>query len=314
MMSLAEISGLLAVWHALWVPALSLGVFAATAMLIVSIFGQTGRVQLSPQREAAIATGHTDRRTVFENQVLGPLLWVLLAIAHRLALPGLKRWLRQTLVASGNVNYYTPEEYLAMSLLVGLLLGAALGMAYMLVWGQFSFIAFLVGLAAGMAMTLYQLRDKAARRVREISKRVPYSLDLIALAMGAGATFTEAVRTVVRERSEDAFNVELRTVLAEIELGTSRRQALVSLADRVPLDTLRSIIASIVQAEELGTPLADVLRGQATLLRLHRSTRAENKAAVASVRMLVPSLLIMMSAVLAVFAPAILRVLRKGLF
>ena len=112
----------------------------------------------------------------------------------------------------------------------------------------------------------------------------------------------------------DPFNVELKAMLAEMDLGTTRRAALQNLAERVPIEMLRSIVASVIQAEELGTPLSDVLHSEATLLRLQRSVRAENAAAVASVRILLPSLLILMSVVLAVFAPAIVRAVKRGLF
>jgi len=298
----------------IWQVVLSAGAFASVAMLVVAIFNQPGTVQISPQREAALATGHTDRRTIFENKFLRPLLWLLLAAGHRLAMPRAKQWLRRRLVAAGSPNYYTPEEYLALSMFVGLVLALLLEVVHLLIATKFSFLMIVVGFAAGIVLTIYQLHDKASKRIRLISKRVPYSLDLIALAMGAGATFPEAVRTVVREKHEDPFNVELRAMLAEMDLGTTRRKALLNLAGRVPLDSLQSIVASVVQAEELGTPLAEVLRSQATLLRLHRSVAAENRAAIASVRMLVPSLLIMLSAVLAVFAPSILRALRQGLF
>ena len=57
---------------------MSIGLFASVAMLIVAVFGQPGKAQLSPQREAALAAGHTDRRTVFENSLLRPLLLLLL--------------------------------------------------------------------------------------------------------------------------------------------------------------------------------------------------------------------------------------------
>ena len=145
-----------------------------------------------------------------------------------------------------------------------------------------------------------------------ISKRVPYALDLLSLAMGAGATFTEAVRTVAREGGTDPFNAELNAMLTEIDLGSTRRRALQNLADRIPLDSLRSIVASAVQAEELGTPLADVLHAQATLMRLQRSVKAENAAAVAGVRILVPSLLILMGVILTLFAPSIIHFIRQG--
>ena len=62
------------------------------------------------------------------------------------------------------------------------------------------------------------------------------------------------------------------------------------------------------------TPLGDILHDQATLLRLQRSVKAENAAASASVRILIPCLLLVMAVILAVFGPAIIRHVRGGLF
>ena len=72
-------------------------------------------------------------------------------------------------------------------------------------------------------------------------------------------------------------------------------------------------MAAIIQAEKLGSPLADVLKQQASLLRLQRSVRAEKLAAAASVRILVPSMLILLSVVLAVFSPVIIRAVKGEL-
>ena len=297
-----------------WDLGLSVGIFASVFMLVVAVFGQPGEIRMSPQREAALATGAVDRKTVFEQALIRPIMWLLLMLAHRLAMPRLKDWLRRKLVAAGSPNYYTPEEYLALGMLVGLVLACMLEMLHVMLLNKLSVVTIAAGLGFGIALTLYQVHNAATMRISLIAKRVPYALDLIALAMGAGATFTEAVRAVVRDETDDPFNGELRAVLAEIELGTTRRQALQNLSDRVPLELLRSIVASVIQAEELGTPLAEVLHSQATLLRMQRTVRAENSAAVASVRILVPSLLILMSVVLAVFAPAIVRMIRGGMF
>ena len=295
-----------------WQIILSVGVFATTVLFILGAFGQTGDVRVSAQRQAAIATGHVDRQTVFEKPLLRPVMWLLLGFSQRLAVVRLKNWLRRTLVAAGSPEFYTADEYLALALLTGVSLAGALELLSLFLSGEFSFAAIIIGLVLGIGLTLLQIYSQASKRLRLITKRVPYALDLISLAMGAGATFTEAVATVVRERGDDPFNVELRTVLAEMDLGTTRRQAMQNLADRVPVDMLRGIVSSVVQAEELGTPLAEVLHSEATLMRLQRSVRAENAAAVASVRILVPSLLIVMSVILAVFGPAIIRALKKG--
>lgn len=293
---------------------LSVLIVVDIVLLIYSVFGHKAEPKLSPEREAALATGHTDRKTVFETPVIRHLMWLLLGLAHRLAMPRLKAWVRIKLVAAGNPDYYTPEEYIALSMSTGTILGLVLFVVYVTLFGQFSVLTFAIGFAAGFGLSVYQVYSRAEKRLRQISKRVPYSLDLISLAMGAGATFTEAAQTVVREEAEDPFNVELKTMLAEMDLGTTRRRALQNLSDRIPLDSLRSIVASVIQAEELGSPLGEVLHQQASLLRLHRSVRAENAAAVASVRILVPSLLILISVILAIFGPATLRIIERGLF
>jgi len=296
-----------------WDILLSAGILVSVVLVVVVLFSRPGEIQVSAQREAALATGHTDRRTVFEQPLLRPIMWLLLAASHRLAATRVKGWLRRTLIAAGSPNYYTPEEYLAVALAAGLVLAGLLEVVHLLAYGQFSLTLFVFGVGAGVGLTFYNLHDKAAKRLREVSRRVPYALDLVALAMGAGATFTEAVRTVAREDSDDPFNVELRALLAEMDLGTTRRRALQNLSDRTPLDSLRTIIASVIQAEELGTPLGDVLHDQATLMRLRRSFAAENRAAVASVRIPIACLPLIFAVLLAIFGPAIIKAVRGGL-
>ena len=298
------------VWD--WV--ISVGLFVAVVLGVVCVFGQAGEIHLSPQRAAAIATGHTDRKTVFENPIFRPVLWILLSIASRLNFPQAKAFLRQQLVAAGSPNYYTAEEYLALSMLAGLALGAVLEIVHFFLLGSFSFMAIVLGVVIGMGLSIYQISDTAGKRLQAITRQLPYALDLISLAMGAGATFVEAARTIVREDRDDPLNVELKALLAEIELGTTRRDALKNMASRVPLESMRGLVASVIQAEQLGTPLASVLHDQATLMRMHRSVRAENMAAVASVRILIPCLLLVMAVILTIFGPAIIRTVRGGLF
>lgn len=288
--------------------------FAMIVTLVMALFGHSGRTEISPQRQIAVAMGQADRHTVFESEILAPLTWLLLNLVEKLAIPRTKHRLRAVLIAAGSPNFYTAEEYLTLSVLWGLAIGMLLGLANLAFQGSFSFAAGGIGFVMGAGATLYRVYDMARKRVRRIGLRVPYTLDLVALAMGAGSTFAEAVKTVVREAPDDPMNAELNTMLAEMSLGTTRRQALVNLADRVRLESLRSIVASIIQAEELGTPVGDVLKDQASLLRLHRSVRAEKLAALASVRILLPSVLILLSVVLTVFAPVIIRAIRGELF
>ena len=194
-----------------------------------------------------------------------------------------------------------------MLMLMVALIGLLFGQSFNLLLAFFSW-------AVGFWLPILWLGSKAKARVRTIGKKVPYALDLIALSMGAGGTFTEAVRTLVREDPTDEFNRELGQVLAEVELGKTRNEALLNMTERIPLESLRTIVGAILQAEALGTPLTDVLKSQANLLRHQRSVRAEKMAATASVRILVPSVLILLAVVVIVFAPIILRWYQGALF
>ena len=71
----------------------------------------------------------------------------------------------------------------------------------------------------------------------------------------------------------------MQRMLQELDLGHTRRKALEGLAERVPTEPVRDFVASVVQAEDKGTPLAEVLSVQARMLRMRRSVRAEESAA-----------------------------------
>ena len=122
-----------------------------------------------------------------------------------------------------------------------------------------------------------------------------------------------AVQTLIRDAPEEDMNQELRIALSEIEFGATRAAALSHLAKRIPLEPLHSVIAAINQAEKLGTPLSTILKLQADMLRMHRGVRAEKLSASASLRILVPSTMILMAVVVIVFSPMIIRALRGEL-
>jgi tight adherence protein C len=305
---------LLSVMDILMMVLISGAVWTMTFLAIYGLFNQPVEVRTSFEREAAILAGHTDRQTVFEIEWLQPIMWVLLSLASGLSLPRMKKSLRKNLVASGNSNYYSVNEYLALAMLCGTVLMLLVTILGLIAGQDFNLLLAIGTWGFGFLLPVFRVSSKAKARVRVIAKKIPYSLDLIALSMGAGATFTEAVRTLVREDPQDEFNRELSQVLAEVELGMTRNEALANMVERIPLESLRTIVGAIIQAESLGTPLTDVLKAQSNLLRHQRSVRAEKAAATASVRILIPSVLILIAVVIIVFAPVILRWAQGALF
>lgn len=290
----------------------TLMVFSSVFLLVWSLFRFPVVTEVPVHRRIAAAMGLIHRQTVFENRVLMPVMNLFLALATRFGFPALRDWLRRKLDASGNPNSYSVDEYLAICLAsaVGLMVFMTLMFAAMV--GSFDPTVAAFFLFVGFILPLMSLNSFTRKRVSRISKKLPYTLDLVALMMAAGSTFTEAIDTLIRDEPEDDFNQELRIVMAEIEFGTRRLEALRNMAERIPLETLRSIVGAINQAEAMGTPLSEILKSQSSMIRMHRSVRAEKMSASASLRILIPTMIIMAAAILALFGPLVVRRVSSG--
>ena len=156
------------------------------------------------------------------------------------------------------------------------------------------------------------MTQAAQYRLTLIKRRLPYFLDLMTLLMEAGASFLDALKQSVQEFSGHAIADEFGRVLTDMNMGKTRRESFDNLRHRLSDDEISSIVGSIIQSEELGTPLAEVFRTQSDVLRVKRSQRAETIAAEAAVRMLLPGVLIMAAAVLLILGPFMLNYLRIG--
>jgi tight adherence protein C len=271
-------------------------------------------VETTDEGAFRIDVDNVDRNGIFEIAWMRPLLIPIHQLVRRLNLPGFKKHILKLLLALGNPNQYSAEEYLVVCVVWGVI-----GSVLMMLGGRVSFDELPIVAAVGFAVLGFftgffgaylWLRERALRRLRLISKRLPYTLDLIAMAMDAGATFYEAATAVVRDDPDDPLNQELNMMIREIDFGRSRQDALTHLGQRITVDGLDSIISAVLQAEALGTPLADVLKLQANLLRMRRSMRAERLAGEAAVKILVPSMLILISVVIIIFTPIIVRFIR----
>jgi len=288
-------------------------VFAGVFMPVYVVFRYPVPPEPAAHRRFAAALG-AERATVFENPLLAPLMNLGIALAQRLNAPGIRAEIRQNLDASGNPSGYSVQEFLAICLISAATLGILSAALMVFVGSALALIVGPVMAVAGFAVPLLALREAGARRGRRIGKQLPYTLDLISLTMAAGATFTEAVQTLIHDEPDDDFNQELSIVLSEIDFGTPRAAALDNLAKRIPLESLRSIIGAVNQAESLGTPLSSILKLQSDMLRMHRGVQAEKLSASASLRVLVPSVVILLAVVVIVFAPLIIRGIHGDLF
>ena len=106
---------------------------------------------------------------------------------------------------------------------------------------------------------------------------------------------------------------ELLRMTKEIQVGSSRKEALRNMADRVKQPDLKSVSYALIQADELGVSIGAILRIQSEQLRSRRFDRAEKLAAEAPVKMLGPLMLCIFPAVFIILLGPVIGQAMKGL-
>jgi tight adherence protein C len=169
--------------------------------------------------------------------------------------------------------------FAVIGFLLGLLLGkGAIGLALLFA---------LVGAGIGYMAPEFWLGRKIRARSMAMTLQLPDALDLLTISVEAGLGFDAALAKVV-EKMEGPLVNEFRQALAEVRMGRHRRDALRDVANRADSQPVSNFVGAIVQAEQLGVPIAKVLVIQSNQLRIERRQRAEEAAAKAPVKMLFP--------------------------
>jgi len=123
--------------------------------------------------------------------------------------------------------------------------------------------------------------------------------------VAAGVGFRSALGRVA-EALEGPLSEELMTALRQMELGMSRRQALEGIKDRNTSESLNQFVTALLQAEELGVPLADALGHLAEDMRRSFYQSARRRAAKAAPRVsLIVSTVIVPGAIILIIASVI---------
>ena len=151
------------------------------------------------------------------------------------------------------------------------------------------------------------------KRQKSIQRAMPFMIDLLTLSVEAGIDFMNALQRSLENRKTDPLTEELVRVNHEIQLGTSRRNALKNLARRVDMPDMRSFAYALIQADELGVSIGTILRIQSDQIRQKRFDRAEKLANEAPVKMLGPLMLFIFPAVFIVLLGPILSRVAGGM-
>ena len=189
----------------------------------------------------------------------------------------------------------------------GLLLGLLVGGI-----GTIVLLAALLAIGAYLAPGVWLAREVASRR-DAIQNALPSVLDLLVVAVDAGLTFDSALSRVI-DKLDSPLTRELALVQRETALGRPRNEALQAMAERVQAEDIQRFVNALMQADQLGVPIARALRAQATEARRLAGQRIARKAAEAPVRMVIPMIIFILPTIwLILLGPALISVFSAGL-
>ncbi|TAK27609.1 MAG: type II secretion system F family protein [Chloroflexota bacterium] len=236
----------------------------------------------------------------FSSRVVNPILLKLAGVVARVAPKNMQQTARAELeMAASTVS---PNTFVTVQL-AGVILLPSLYAVPMLLnnrpWTMVNILIVLVLTLIGWRGPKSWLRSKAEGRRKRIERALPDALDLIVVSMEAGLSFDAGLSKVV-EKTKGPLRDEFNRVLQEVSLGKLRREALRGLGQRCRVPDLMSFVNSMVQADQMGLSIGQVLRTQADEARLKRRQRAEETAMKAPVKMLLPLLMCIFPAMMIV--------------
>ncbi|MFG2954634.1 DUF5936 domain-containing protein [Streptomyces sp. NPDC048291] len=181
---------------------------------------------------------------------------------------------RRRIDLAGNPGGLTIDRYAARRAVYGALGGT--GFLVFLLRGQW-LVAVLL-LLFGAFWTEVGIWSAIRLRKDVIERTLPDFLDVLAVVVGAGLGFRQALDRVATHY-EGPWADELRITLRQMDLGMSRRQAFAELRRRNDSEQVAMFVTALQQGEELGAPIVDTLVALAKDMRRTDAQNARRKAA-----------------------------------
>lgn len=251
----------------------------------------------------------------FERERVHPELNDSLPSRIKKMLGGISRLLTGRFINRETAHMYE-EKLKAAGYPMGLSVEGFLTLKYLiftitLILGVFSrsVLIFIALGACGLLLPNFFLQSSEKKRKALILKSLPDILDLLSVSVEAGLGFDQAIQKVT-EKMSGPLSEEFEKTLQEINMGKQRREALRDMANRIDVDDVTVFLSSIIQADQLGVSISNVLRLQSQQGRTNRRLRAEEKAQKIPIKMLIPLVLFVFPAILIVLlGPAVIQVM-----
>jgi tight adherence protein C len=238
--------------------------------------------------EKPLSLDEMELQRPFSERFLRPSIERLGSLLSRSTPQKSRQDLMNRLDLAGRPGNLTPEDFAAVRIVaaavlaaIGLLLGLLLHNTVYLV------VALAFGAIFGYYLPVLWLKQKVDARRAEIQKGLPDAMDLLVIAVDAGLGFDAALARVT-DKYKNALSEEFGKVLREVSLGRPRLEAMDEMGRSSGVEDLHNFIQAIIQSEQFGTGIGKILRIQADEMRRKRRQRAQEKAAQATLKMMLP--------------------------
>ncbi len=166
-------------------------------------------------------------------------------------------------------------------------------------------IGAVASIAAGWMGPIFIVRNKAKRRQDRIDYQLPELIDLLVVTVEAGVGFTGSLR-IAGERIGGPLGEELRLSRQEQNMGLTTSESLTNMLERADTPGMRSFVRSVLQGQNLGVSIGQILRNLAVEMRKRRRAIAEERAQKAPVKILFPLVFMIFPAIFVILlGPAI---------
>jgi tight adherence protein C len=153
-----------------------------------------------------------------------------------------------------------------------------------------SFFVYAAAAGLGFLAPDFWLGNRISARQTNIRVGLPEALDLLVVCMEAGLGLDQAMVRVADEMkiSQPEISDELSLIGLEQRAGRPRAEAWRNLAERTNVDSVRAMVAALIQADHFGTSVSKTLRVYSDTLRVQRRQMVEEMAAKTTVKLIFP--------------------------
>ena len=152
------------------------------------------------------------------------------------------------------------------------------------------------------------------RRQLAIANSFPDALDLMVVCANAGLGMTATIQRVAQELEflapelSDEFNL----TSAQLQVSGDVSQVLTDMAERINMDSVRSLASTLNQSRQYGTPISDALRVLAASERTARRMRTEEAAGKLATKITLPMMVFILPTVLLIIGgPAMMGLMQS---